>query len=120
MATVLSTLVPTPRSRIQLRSWVLTATDDGGWVEMSALQDRTVHLFGTWGGGTISIEGSNEAAPVAGAGNSIILRDPAGNALTFTANGLKAILELPRWIRPRATSGVTSVTILINGRGDTR
>lgn len=114
--------IPSQRQRVQGRSWALTGADgEGQWIEMSAWQDRTVHLFGTFNGATVVIEGSNEAAPtVGGAGNAITLRDPASNSLSFTAAGMKAILELPRWIRPRCSSGaVTAVTVIINARGDT-
>lgn len=113
--------VPSQRQRIQGRKWSLTGADgEGEWVDLSALQDRTVHIFGSFNGATVVIEGSNEAAPtVGGAGNAITLRDPAANNLSFTAAGLKAILELPRWIRPRVTAGtVTAVDVIINARGD--
>jgi hypothetical protein len=87
----------------------------GDAVELSAWQDRTVHLFGTWDSATVVIQGSND-------GNDWqTLRDPAGNNLSFTANGLKAILELPRYIRPSKSGGAASdaVTVIINARGDT-
>lgn len=94
------------------------AHDDtvGAAIELSAWQDRTVQLFGTWDSATVVIQGSNELVPTTWA----TLRDPAGNNLSFTADGLKAILELPRWIRPSKSGGVASdaVTVIINARGD--
>ncbi len=74
-----------------------------------------MHLFGTWGGATILIQGSNEDSPT----DWQTLRDAAGNNLSFTANGLRTILELPRWIRPSSSGGTgTAVSVIINARGD--
>lgn len=117
MTTATHTLIPTQRSRIQAIKWVMAHADTvGDAVEISQLQDRTVHLFGTWDSATVVIQGSNDGA------DWQTLRDPGGTNLSFTANGLKAILELPRYIRPSKSGGAASdaVTIIINGRGDTR
>lgn len=87
----------------------------GEAAELSAWQDRTVQLFGTWDSATVVIQGSNDNT------NWVTLRDPGGNNLSFTSDGLKAILELPRWIRPSKSGGAASdaVTVIINARGDT-
>jgi len=102
----------------------MIATDTiGEAVELSALQDRTVQLFGTWDSATVVIQGSNDPRVVSDPGNAVwaTLRDPAGNNLSFTADGLKAILELPKYIRPAKSGGSGSdvVTVIINARGDT-
>ena len=109
--------VPTPFRRIVGYNWLLLLNgDNGAPLQMSAWQDRTVQITGTFGiAGTIVIEGSNDGV------NYKTLRDPGGTALSFTAADLKAILELPKWIRPRVTGGdgTTSLNVYINGRGDT-
>lgn len=95
--------------------------DTGDARQMSYVQDRTVHCFGTWGGATLVIEGSNDPRVESDLPSAVwvTLRDPAGNALSFTADGLKAILELPKYIRPKTTGGTgTAVDVIINGRGD--
>lgn len=118
MSTAALVRVPTPRSRVQSVKWAMVHADTvGEAVELTHLQDRTVQLFGTWDSATVVIQGSNEATPTTWA----TLRDPAGNNLSFTADGLKAILELPRWIRPSKSGGAANdaVTVIINARGDT-
>lgn len=120
MATVSKVLIASVRQRVRGISWspITAANAVGEAVELSAWQDRTVHLFGTWDTATIVIQGSNEATPT----NWVTLRDPAGNNLSFTADGMKAILELPRWIRPSGSGGggSSSVSVIINARGDTQ
>jgi hypothetical protein len=102
----------------------MIATDTVGEAALlSAWQDRTVQLFGTWDSATIVIEGSNDPRVISDPGNAVweTLRDPGGTALSFTADGLKAILELPAYIRPAKSGGAGSdvVTVIINARGDT-
>jgi hypothetical protein len=77
--------------------------------------DISVQVFGTFGaGGTVLIEGSNQATPTTWA----TLADPQGNALSFTAAKLEQILEMPRWIRPRVSAGDgdTSLTVALWAR----
>jgi len=112
-------LLPTAAVKVLGGAWLgLQNGDTGDWIEVSAWQDRTVQVNGTWGvGGSVSIQGTNrvdKASPQT-------LRDPGGNALTFTADGMKAILELPRYIRPVCTAGdgTTAIDITLNARGDT-
>jgi len=129
MGVAAATLLPTQRARIGGVSWPITqANPTGTPIEMSAWQDRTVHMFGTWDSGTIVMQGSNDprANPAHASHASAVwssLRDPGGTVISFTADALslKAILELPRWIRPSSSGGGAShaVTVIINARGDT-
>ena len=118
MAEVPATIKATPLAKIRLIKWLaLGGTDTGAWYEASAWQDRSVHVGGVFGGATVVIEGSNADDK----SDPISLRDPAGNNLTFSAAGLKQILELPRWIRPKVTAGVGSaINVIVNARGDFR
>jgi hypothetical protein len=73
--------------------------------------DRSVQFTGTFGtGGTVVLEGSNEATP----SNWFTLRDPQGNSLSFTAVGLKQVLEWTLWVRPRVTGGDGTTAITCN------
>lgn len=75
--------------------------------------DRTVQVSGAFGvGGAVLIEGSLDGS------NWFPLHDPQGVALSFTAAGLKAILEHVLMARPRVTGGdgTTSITTIINVR----
>lgn len=82
--------------------------DDGAPVEMPGSWQRSVQVQGTLGaGGSVKIEGSNDGT------NYQVLHDPQGVALDITALSIKAIQDLPRYIRPRVTAGdgTTSLTV---------
>ena len=121
MATVASTIqrVNTFLDDAHVLSWTpLTTTNaDGGAIEMPGSADRTIQFLGTFGaGGTIILQGSNVLAPVAGTDTDwFTLTDPQGNAISKTAAGGEAVLELTRWVRPKVTAGdgTTSLTALL-------
>jgi len=115
MPTINKSLIPTQRQRVQGIKWETVGNADVGQAhEMASWPDRTVHLFGTWGGATIVLQGSNDGT------NWQTLRDPGGNNLSFTADGLKAILENPRYIRPSSSGGTgTDVDVIIYANGET-
>ena len=85
--------------------------DSGASISWAALSDKTVQLLGTFGaGGTVVIEGSND-----GGTTYATLSDEQGTALSFTAAGLKLVLQNPEKIRPRVTAGDgnTNLTAII-------
>lgn len=82
----------------------LTSADDGAWLPDIFIDyaDRSVQVTGTFGvGGTLVIQGSNESTPTTAA----TLNDPSVTALSFTAAGIKQVLEQARSIRPNVTAG---------------
>lgn len=87
--------------------WTLTGMDSGFPQTAPQYPNRSVHVVGTFGGGTILIEGSND-----GGVTWFGLNDPQGLALSFTvtATGEK-VAETTQMIRPRASVSVTSVAI---------
>lgn len=93
-------------------TWPLTTADPTGdavaWAEWA---DRSVTFAGTWGGATAALEGSNDGT------NWIALADPQGTAITRTANGIEAVLELTRFVRAKLTTvgagAVVSATLLM-------
>lgn len=91
------------------------ATDDvGEAVKFGSWKDRTVQVTGTFGsGGSVSLKGSNDGV------NYVTLTDPNNNSCTFTSSGLKAVTELPLWIRPEVTAGdgTTSLTVWVSMQG---
>lgn len=91
--------------------WAAMANgDDGTPFENPGAPDRSVQVQGTFGvGGTVVLEGSNDGT------NYHTLRDPLGNNLSFTAAGLKAVMEAVRYVRPRVTAGdgTTSITVTL-------
>ena len=61
MATIAPTITQLePRDGSVLKyTWVLTGTDDGAPIPFAQWSDRSVQFVGTWGGGTVVFEGSN-------------------------------------------------------------
>ena len=94
----------------QTYSWTpltFTGLDSGAPASNFSGADRSVQVEGTFGaGGSVTIEGSNDGV------NYETLNDHLGNALTFTAKGIKSIDQICRLVRPRVTAGdgTTSLT----------
>lgn len=110
---------PDPNINYQVIKWLALANGDTGtpWTG-GDYQDRSVQITGTFGsGGSVSIQGSND-----GGTTWATLTDPLGNALTFTAAGMKQITEIPYQIRPNVTAGdgTTALNIYLFARGDFR
>ena len=61
--------------------------------------DKTFHIFGTWGGGTLVIQGSNDGT------NWLTLTDIHSNAASYTADAIDVIAESPLYVRPLVTAG---------------
>ena len=89
-------------------SWTITGTDDGFPLSAPQYPTKSVIVQGTFGGGTILIEGSSD-----GGVTYHTLHDPQGNDLSFTAARAEEIEEVVQLIRPRASVGVTSCVIII-------
>ena len=102
---------------VQKWLWETMADDDVGGVAGAdagspSFADKTVHVTGTFGGATVTIEGSNDGT------NFVTLNDAGGSALSFTSAGLKTILENPLEIRPKTAGGSgTDVDVIIIARG---
>lgn len=76
--------------------------------------DKTVSARGTWATGvTITIEGSNTATYSTGTTKWSTLNDPQGTALALSTGKMEAILENPRWIRPRITARTGSLGTVV-------
>lgn len=116
MATVSYALLPSPTLTLSRVKWTpLTSSDlDGEALGMADFQDRTVQVLGTFGGATVTIQGSNDDGTT-----WATLTDPLGNNLAFTAAGMKQITELPQFIRPlvSSASGTTSLSVYLHMRG---
>lgn len=112
MATVTPTLtrVGDQDDAAILLSWALTtANTDGAPMEWTQWADRCFQAVGTWGGATLTIQGSNDGT------NWFTLSNAAGaTAATFTADGGKAIIELPRYVRPNLTTPGTGATVTVS------
>ena len=97
---------------IVMAVWNLTSADATGdalrWADWA---DRSVTFAGTWGGATAALESSN------GGSTWVPLDDPQATATSKTANGIEAVLELTRFVRPKLTTvgagAVLAATILM-------
>ena len=91
-------------------TWILNGTDDGAPIQYAQWADKSVQVgisTDTFGAGTVVFEGSNDGLLWT------TLSNPASTALTFTAAGLKQILETTAFVRPRASVAVTTVTVVL-------
>lgn len=94
--------------RVYVIEWTgLLQGDTGAWMETAHYGDKTLHVYGTYGGATVTLQGSNENTP----SNGFALTTPTG-ALSFTSNDGAQVLENPLHIRPVVTGGdgTTSLT----------
>jgi hypothetical protein len=83
--------------------WLAMALADTGQpVYLPVDADKSIQVVGTLGAaGACTIEGSNmDGTPTYAA-----LNNPQGTALTFTALGIKEILENTYLVRPNITAG---------------
>lgn len=91
---------------VRLYSWAMvTLNDTGAPIPFAQWADRSVQFNGTWGGGTIVWEGSNDGT------NYETLNDAQGSAISKTANALEQVVEITQFARPKVTTGVTGVTV---------
>ena len=83
-----------------LHKWsALNTGDVGDGVELPGLSDKTVQVVGTFGGATVSIQGSLDGV------NFSALNDPSGAAIALTAAGMVAIVQNVRFLRPSVAGG---------------
>ncbi len=118
----MATVNPTLTSRLQiggddscvLFTWALTSTNtDGLPIEWTQWSDRCLQFVGTWGGATLTMQGSNDGT------NWFTLSKAAnGNDFTATADGGEQVIETPRFFRPNlTTAGVgASISVLLLAR----
>ena len=111
MATVNPTITPIS-DHVVLFSWTLTnANTDGAPIghKYAEFSDRCVQLSGTFDSATIVIQGSNIAASP----SYETLTDPQGNAISKSAAALEQIMECPLWMRPFASGGGASQSVVV-------
>lgn len=81
---------------------------DAAGPDMALWSDRSIQVTGTFGAaGTVVLEGSNDG------NNWFTLNSPQGTALSFTAAGLKQVLEGALYVRPHVTAGDGTTAIAV-------
>ena len=107
-----------------LYTWVLTtAAPTGTAIALPEWADRTVHAFADpsgvgapdiWGGATLTWQGANRDVDAL---YDTLANAAGGSGATWTVDGVKAIIELPLFMRPKLTtvgvSAAVTVTALI-------
>lgn len=94
--------------------WTLTTSDPiGDAVPFPDFRDRCVSVTGTFGGGTVVLQGSNDEF-VTGA---FTLNDATGVDISVTSAAMFQVLESPEKVRPRinGSAGATVTVIMILG-----
>jgi len=94
---------------VTLLTWTgLAAGDTATPVACGASADKTMQVYGTFDGETMTMQGSMLAAS-----EFIDMSDPQGNSMAYTSADLEVILENPLYIRPSmsAGAGTTSLTV---------
>jgi hypothetical protein len=94
---------------VEIYEWNLVASETGTAVAVPLFPDMTVQVSGTFASGTVAIEGSCDPAAAASFSG---LNDVSKTAISFTADGIAAILENTYWIRPVADA-VTAVKVVL-------
>lgn len=94
----------------KLITWTLTTADfNGDSFEYLQHTDLCFQAVGTWGGATLTVQGSNDGTtwfPLTNAAG--------GTAATFTADGGKQIIERPRYVRPALTVVGAGATVAVS------
>ena len=105
MAAAVVTLDET--AKIRRITWTLTNADPtGDAVSYTDFADRSVQATGTFGGSTITIEGSNDGTTYA------TLTDNQNTAVTFTVPSIQSIEDLTLLIRPVLSGGAGSTVVV--------
>lgn len=96
--------------RITLLDAVSSADDNSGWLDISDLEDVSVHVFGIVAGDEVTIFGSNEEGTPA---NGIDILDGA-----ITEDGIESLTEFAGQIQAELTAaaGGGDVTAILTGR----
>ena len=90
-----------------IATWAeMAAGDVGQAIDYVGHADRTVQMFGTFGGSLVELQGSLDGS------NWATLNDAQGNAISIDSARLEAVTELPLYIRPAVIGGTGgSITV---------
>ena len=86
--------------------------DNGDLIQFAHYLNKTFHVFGTFGGATITIQGSNDGV------NWGPLNDATGTALSLTTSKpIRRTDDIPLYVRPLVVGGdgTTNLTVVCVG-----
>jgi len=92
-------------------TWTGLANGDTGTpVSFPGAADVTVQVLGTFGtGGTVNLQGCLQQTPV----DYFSLKDPQGNAMTYTSSDAEMVSQVTAHMRPNITAGDGSTDLTI-------
>jgi hypothetical protein len=92
----------------------VTEADTCAPVEMPGFTVRSIQIDGTFGGATVTFQGSNNGTTYA------TLSDPQGNAISKTSAAIEQVEEVTRYVKPVLAGGSSTslkMTLLLVRRG---
>lgn len=100
-----------PRKASVLATWVLANNESGQILNAIGFNDKSIHVYGTFGGATVTMKGGN----VNDATKFETLKDFDGTNLTFTAAGINSTRDNVGFMQPVISGGdgTTALTIVI-------
>lgn len=104
-------------STTKLFTWALTSSNtDGLMMAYNEFADRCWSATGTWGGATLTLQGSNDGTNWWSMSNAA-----GGSAATATTDKGIQTIETPRYARPNLTTAGAgaSVTVILLARRNT-
>lgn len=112
MAVKTRTVDDTRKGQVLVTWTALAEGDSGSPVDISTFADRTVQFTGTFGGTTMTLEGSNDGTNWVGLQYGSTTTD----AISCTSADMFNIYENPRYVRPLSTGGTgTAVVVTVFG-----
>lgn len=104
--------------RLQGRKWGgIAQGDTAAAIPIPSLADKTIQVVGTFGGGSISIQGALESDLATAVFTE--LTNPQGDALSYSAAGIDTVLQNVYWIKPVLTGGdgTTDIDVYLLSKG---
>lgn len=110
MSTIAAVITPisdyTPFAGWKVQWTPVTEADTCASVTLSNYSDRSIQVTGTFGGGSVACQGSNDGT------NFAALTDPGQTTIAITTAGIKQVTEASILTRPNVTGGTgQSLTI---------
>lgn len=107
-ALVTNAKMPADMRDCDIVKWTPITDSDTCAPIQSGAKVRCVQIAGTYGGATITLQGSNDST-IGSDGTFIILKDANDTAISKTVGDVfEQIGEITRWIKPTTASGSSS------------
>jgi len=98
-----------PRRSSVFTTWVLANGESGQILNAVGFNDKSVHVYGTFGGATVTMKGGN----VNDATKFVTLKDKAGTDLALTAAGVNSLRDNVGFLQPVISGGSGSAITIV-------